>query len=176
MKCIMIRLNGWSVLNAGDDAFPLVTDIFTRTEIIDIVGQMLCVQLGVDEEPIDAFNELIQARIGYVVDRRNAHISDPDKHEPQWNQDERDRALEYFTRRYKECLPYIPDAGELKFMACVWHEDENYSDNAVCLVAEFTKLEDLPDECISQAQLADTVREAIARDRDDRRPLFAIFT
>lgn len=176
MKCILVRLHGYAVLNFSDEAYYIASSIFTRTEIIDMVGKMLCTSVGPKENLLEVFDEFVMSRIGYVVDHRNAHLPDPQTHEAIWTDTEKDLTLEYFVRCYKGCLPYIPDAGELKFMACVWHEDANQANDSVCLVAEFTHTEEDLDECTSQIELRDTVREAIARDRDDSRPLFAVFT
>lgn len=176
MKCIMIRLRGYDVLDVGDDSYHIAANVFTRTEIVDMVGKMLCTQLAPKENPVEAFSEFVLSRIGYVIDRRNAHLADPEEYEAIWTDDEKDRVLEYFVRRYKCCKPYIPDAGELKFMASVWHEDANFVNNAVCVIAEFTHFDDTVDEHISQIKIGNLVREAIARDRDDCRPMFAVFT
>lgn len=171
MKCIMVRLDGYKFINISHDWYGLAADVFTRTEIIDIIGKLLCIKLKPAETPMEGFNETIMAKIGYVVDRRNSHLADPDAYEAYWSDDEKDKILEYFVQCYKLNLPYIPDIGDLKFMACVWHEDLEFMKSSVCLVAEHRA----SDECVSKIESGDCVREPCEGDGADRGYLSAVF-
>lgn len=170
MKCIMVRLDGYAFLDVSHDWYPLTTACFTHTKIIDIIGKMLCQKLNPNETATEAFNEYIFSEIGYEIDRRNEGKDDFDI-DDFWTTDEIENILDYFISCYKLNLPYVPDVGFLKFMACVWHDEIGTGQACVCLVAEHRN----DDDCIGEAEPDDTVREPSEGDGSNKRYLSAVF-
>jgi len=170
MKCIMVRLDGNTFIDVSHDWYVHAASAFSRTVIIDIIGKMLCTKIEDGENPIEVFNEFILSQIGYVIDRRNAGKDDFDKDEI-YSDNEKDLILQYFVSCYKMNLPYIPDVGVLKFMACVWHEDLEFSKASVCLVAEHKAY----DNGLSTVEPGSDLREPCDGDGVDRRYLSAVF-
>lgn len=170
MKCILIRLDANTFIDISHDWYHVAFDIFGRTKIIDLIGKMLCIKVKPTDSILEVFGEYINAEIGYIVDSRN-HGKEEYEVEEYWSDHERLQVLEYFLSCYKFNLPFVPDAGYLKFMACVWHEDHNFVHSWVCLVAEHS----FDGEDISETEPGDSVRESLEGDRADRRYLSAVF-
>lgn len=135
MKCIMVRLDGNTFIDFSHDYYSRVAAVLSRTVIIDMLGKLLCTKIHEGERAIEVFNEYVMSQIGYAVDQHN-HGKDEFDHDELVTANERDMILEYFVSCYKLNLPYVPDKGILKFMACVWHEDLEFAQASVCLVAE----------------------------------------
>ncbi len=170
MNCIMVRLDGNSFIDVSNDWFHLVTSVYSRTNIVDIIGKMLCTNLVADEIPELVFREFLLSQIGYVVDQRNAGKDDFDR-EPGYTDQEQECILTYFIDCYKLNRPYMPREGLLKFMACVWHEEVKPFNYSACLIAEHFK----DDRSISEAEPGSDLREPSPGNPDDRRYLSAVF-
>ncbi|ARV76691.1 hypothetical protein PHABIO_60 [Pseudomonas phage Phabio] len=170
MKCIMVRLDAYAFLDVSHDWYAMATAIFTRTAIIDMLGKMLCQKLSPDEKPEEAFAEYIFQQVGYEVDRRNEG-KDEFNIDEYWTTDEVEHVVDYLISCYKLNRPYVPDGGYLKFMACVWHEDNQLSGASICLVAEH--VDDDSEPCKIESD--DTVREPDDGSGSNRRYLSAVF-
>lgn len=170
MKCIMVRLDGNTFIDFSHDWYALTSTAFSRTVIIDMIGKMLCTRLEKGENAIEVFNEFILSQIGYVIDRRNEGKDDFTRDQI-FTDVEKDLILEYFVSCYKLNLPYVPDVGTLKYMACVWHEDLEFAKASVCLIAEHRS----DDESTSEAKPGSDIREPCDGSPVSSRYLSAVF-
>ena len=153
MQCILIRFDHNEFGNwPNHEFFALASAVFTRTEIIDLIGKMLCTSMLPEEDPLDVFHEFIHSRIGYASDARN-HASEEENRD-HWTDTEKDKVLSYFMDCWKASLPYVPTGTYLRFMACVFHEAVDCQGDAVCLIAEATT----DGESLNTSEPGDTIR------------------